>query len=110
MRIEHNRAFHGRIYKLAGNDEALAMIGGHAGMGRALVRRYNHTPGRIYQICQQHRAIIEAMSARDPDAAGKAAGQHMRDARDEVLTRLRLDPIGGSGAKAGAAAINIPED
>jgi DNA-binding GntR family transcriptional regulator len=84
------------------------MIAQHSGIGRALIHRYNHTPSRIYQICQQHRAIIEAMSARDVEAAGTIAGQHMRDARDELLAKLRLEPIVKSRSKAEAAAGGQP--
>ena len=108
MRLKLNLEFHARIYKLAGNDEALEMIGRHAGITRALIHRYNHSPERIYQICQQHRAIIEAVSSRDPETAGKIAGQHMRDARDDLLVKFNLAPIVKSDPKAGAAADNPP--
>jgi DNA-binding GntR family transcriptional regulator len=103
-RIRLNLEFHGRIYRLAGNEEALAMVGQHAGIARALVHRYNHTPERIYQICEQHRAIIDAIATRDPDRAGEIAGQHMRDARDALLVKMRVDPIVKTRPKPGAAA------
>jgi DNA-binding GntR family transcriptional regulator len=109
VRLKLNLEFHARIYKLAGNDEALAMIGRHAGITRALIHRYNHSPERIYQICQQHRAVIQAISARDPETAGKIAGQHMRDARDDLLVKFNQAPIVKSGPKARAVA-NNPSD
>jgi DNA-binding GntR family transcriptional regulator len=93
QRLKLNYEFHGRIYKLAGNEEALAMIGEHTAIGRALVRRYNHTPARVWAICEQHRAIIDAMAAHDGERAARVAGQHMRDARDALLAQMRLDPI-----------------
>ena len=111
MRLKLNFEFHGRIYKLAGNEEALAMIGEHTAIGRALVHRYNHTPARVYQICEQHRAIIDAMAAHDGERAAKIAGQHMRDARDALLEKMRVDPIVKSQPqdKAGRRTDSTPE-
>ncbi len=92
MRIKLNLRFHGLIYRLAGNEDALEIIDKHAIIARALVQRYNHTPTRIENICAQHRAIIAAIAARDVEKAGEVAAQHMRDARNELLEQLRSDP------------------
>jgi DNA-binding GntR family transcriptional regulator len=118
MRIKLNLQLHGRIYRLAGNEDALEIIDKHASIARALVRRYNHTPMRIRQICEQHREIIAAIAARDVERAGEVAAQHMRDARDELIEQLRLDPVvqaktgksgnsrtGGRAATSGNAAV-----
>ncbi len=93
MRIKLNLQFHARIYDLAGNEDALEIIDKHAIVVRVLIRRYNHSPARISQISQQHRAIIAAISARNADLAGDIAAQHMRDARDELISKMRLNPI-----------------
>jgi DNA-binding GntR family transcriptional regulator len=93
MRIKLNLQFHARIYSLAGNEDALEIIDKHAIIVRVLIRRYNHSPARIGQISQQHRAIIAAISARNADLAGDIAAQHMRDARDELIEKMRLHPI-----------------
>jgi DNA-binding GntR family transcriptional regulator len=103
MRIKLNLRFHGRIYRLAGNDDALEIIDKHAGIVRALVRRYNHSTSRVDQICAQHRAIIDAIAARDVDRAGEIIGQHMRDARDELIEKLREDPVFKQRVKPHAA-------
>jgi DNA-binding GntR family transcriptional regulator len=100
MRIKLNLDFHGRIYQLAGNEDALEIINKHAGIARALIRRYNHTQTRIAQICKQHRGIIAAIAARDAETAGEIAARHMRDARDELLAKLRHDPIIRQRARA----------
>jgi DNA-binding GntR family transcriptional regulator len=103
MRIKLNLQFHGRIYRLAGNEDALEIIDKHASIARALVRRYNHTPTRVEQICKQHREIIAAISARDVERAGELAAQHMRDARDELIEKLRLDPVVQAKTKKASA-------
>lgn len=101
MRIRLNLDFHGRIYSLAGNEDAREIIDRHSSLVRVLTRRYNHTPGRIRQICEQHRAIIAAMAARDTAAAGEIAGRHMRDARDELLEALRQRPLAQAATTTG---------
>jgi DNA-binding GntR family transcriptional regulator len=93
MRIKLNLQFHARIYDLAGNEDALEIIDKHAIVVRVLTRRYNHSPARIRQISQQHRGIIAAISTRNADLAGDIAAEHMRDARDELISKMRLNPI-----------------
>ena len=92
-RIKLNLQFHALIYNLAGNEDALEIIDKHAVVCRLLVRRYNHTPARIHSISQQHRAIIAAIAAKDVDQAGDLAAKHMRDARDELVQKMRDEPI-----------------
>ena len=92
-RIKLNLQFHALIYNLAGNEDALEIIDKHAVVCRLLVRRYNHAPARIHSINQQHRAIIAAIAAKDVDQAGDLAAKHMRDARDELVQKMRDEPI-----------------
>ena len=92
-RIKLNLQFHALIYNLAGNEDALEIIDKHAVVCRLLVRRYNHTPARIHSISQQHPAIIAAIAAKDVDQAGDLAAKHMRDARDELVQKMRDEPI-----------------
>jgi DNA-binding GntR family transcriptional regulator len=103
QRLDLNFQFHSRIFKLAGNEEALPMVKQHEAMGRALVRHYNHTPARIWQICQQHRAIIDALASHDAERAEEAASRHMIDARDDLVEQLRRNPIVKDRPKAPAA-------
>jgi DNA-binding GntR family transcriptional regulator len=97
MRIKLNLQLHARIYRLAGNEDALEIIDKHAIIVRVLIRRYNHSPGRIRQISDQHRAIIAAIATGDVDLAGDLAAKHMRDARDELLERMQHNPIPKTG-------------
>ena len=92
-RIKLNLQFHALIYSLAGNEDALQIIDKHAVVCRLLVRRYNHTAARISSISQQHRTIIAAIAARDVDQAGDVAAKHMRDARDELIQKMRDEPL-----------------
>jgi DNA-binding GntR family transcriptional regulator len=93
MRIKLNLAFHARIYRLAGNEDAREMIDRHSSLVRVLTHRYNHTQARIRQICDQHHQIIAAIASGNAEQGGVIAAKHMRDARDELLEKIRLDPI-----------------
>jgi DNA-binding GntR family transcriptional regulator len=93
MRIKLNLAFHARIYRLAGNEDAREIIDRHSILVRVLTHRYNHSRSRIKQICDQHREIIAAIASGNAERGGEIAAQHMRDARDELLEKIRLDPI-----------------
>jgi DNA-binding GntR family transcriptional regulator len=42
-------------------------------------------PGRAEKVLAEHRALLAALEARDPDAAARAASEHVEEAR-----RLRL--------------------
>lgn len=91
MRIRLNLRFHTCLYRLAGNEDAQEIIDKHAVVTRLLTRRHNHTPARIRQIAEQHRALIAAIAAHDVEAAGDIAARHMRDARDALIEGMRRD-------------------
>jgi DNA-binding GntR family transcriptional regulator len=83
----HNLTFHATLRQIAGNrylDRFLSQIE-HA------VHRFGRTtyaqPGRMQTSIAEHRAIVDAVIAHDPERAEAAAIDHMRQAR---LLRLRM--------------------
>ena len=102
IRLKLNLQFHGVIYRLAGNEDALELIDKHAAIVRSLIRRYNHSPARVQDICNQHREIIAAIAAHDVERAGDVAGRHMREARDDLLEKMRSTPLVTTGGKPGS--------
>ncbi|WP_448577031.1 FadR/GntR family transcriptional regulator [Thermomicrobium sp.] len=64
-------------------------------------------PGQVERAIAGHAAILEAIRARDPDRAGAAMRQHLRDAWRYIAAWLagELDPVSGeireSGSKGG---------
>ena len=89
MRLKLNHDFHGCIYRLAGNEEAMEVMARHEAVLLVLTRRYNHAPSRVVDINAQHNALVAALAAHDVEAAGEVAGRHMREARDWLLSRMR---------------------
>ena len=54
------------------------------------VYRYKSStkPGRAKDALSEHRAIVDALAARDPVAAGKKMGEHLSNARKFVEEQL----------------------
>jgi len=57
--------------------------------------RSSTRPGRAKQALAEHREILEALAARNPDAAEGTMRRHIRNARESTLVAL-------SAAEAGA--------
>lgn len=79
-----NRHFHCLIAKATGNQELTEMLGNvHDRLARFMVMR------RAGQSMQQsHAQIIEALRARDPEAACQALADELADTRSVVLDQV----------------------
>lgn len=54
-------------------------------------------PGRLEQSVFEIRAMVEAVEARDPEAAAAAAAHHVRQAAQTLFTQLGVPSDGGFG-------------
>jgi DNA-binding GntR family transcriptional regulator len=88
--VAANQRFHDVIYSAAGNP-VLARVASEL---RDYVRRYSTlpfaSPERVQHVLAEHRAILDALERRDPDAAEKASGGHLSAARAYVI-RMDLE-------------------
>lgn len=85
-----DREFHCQIFALSGN-QFLHMLGESLvttvfGPRHSLLRLYPD----VHKSITEHQAIVEAIAARDPDAAEAAVRLHMSGVR-QVLQRMRND-------------------
>jgi len=87
--IVANMRFHDVIYTAAGNQ----MLARVARDLRDFVRRFSTlpfaSPDRVHHVLDEHRAILEALEAHDPEAAERASHGHLVAAREYVV-RLHL--------------------
>lgn len=87
-----NLDFHFSIVDGSGNDRLTQLLAGDL---HYLLRVYRHRadpkPGRAAQVLQEHRAIIAALEARDPEAADRAMREHLRHARLYVEEQIAAD-------------------
>jgi DNA-binding GntR family transcriptional regulator len=82
-----NRAFHETIFRAARNrylDSALQEL--QDGIALLGATTFSAT-GRPSTAAEEHRALIDAIAARDPDRAERLARSHIQEA---LRTRLRL--------------------
>lgn len=84
-----NLDFHFEIVNGSGNERLTQMLSGDL---HYLLRVYRHRadpkPGRAAQVLEEHRAIVAALEARDPEAAEKAMRDHLHHARHYVEEQL----------------------
>ncbi len=89
--VEADRAFHRVFVAAAGNPILLALHDSlrdrQARMGLAALARGTH---RTQQILLEHRALVDAVAARDAEAAERLVGEHL----GATLALLRGAPVG----------------
>jgi DNA-binding GntR family transcriptional regulator len=77
--------FHLVILRACGNLRLTGMLGEEL---YSLLRLYRHhlsmRPGRAAEALEEHRRIVAALRARDPDAAEAAMRAHLRNGRSAV--------------------------
>lgn len=87
-----NLDFHFSIVDGSGNERLKQMLAGDL---HYLLRVYRHRadpkPGRAAQVLEEHRAIVAALQARDPEAADRAMREHLRHARRYVEEQLAAE-------------------
>jgi len=89
---ELNRELHDRIYRAARNRYLLQALGSLESALALLPRTTYDYPGRPALALREHRVIMAAIAARDPETAEKAARTHIRAAE-----RVRLLMLLGKG-------------
>jgi GntR family transcriptional regulator, transcriptional repressor for pyruvate dehydrogenase complex len=83
MRIDLQ--LHGLIARAASNSILWHVIGSISGMGIASRRRTNPLPGLREQSVEDHRAIVAALEARDPEAAAAAMLRHLENVQGRTV-------------------------
>lgn len=90
--VTYNRRFHGLIFQGAGNRRLQRL---HE-LIDVDVRRLSYqsvsVTGRQHDAIVQHRALLEAIKAGDADLAETLMVQHIRQARHDLLLRIRRVP------------------
>ena len=88
MTLGHS--LHELIGNIAGNTWASRLheqVDGHLTRYRKLT---NSTQDRRNRALEEHRAIVAAITARDPDKAARVAHDHVLAARDQALSVIQL--------------------
>jgi len=93
--VEIDTRFHETIYTASRNKrlgQILSLLG-------ELIQRYRtltlSKSERIKVTMEEHRAIVEALAARDPQRAGRLAQEHIESAENSLMDVLALDQAKG---------------
>lgn len=88
-----NFEFHHLINSHAGNAEALALVERYTELGQSLHRRFRRDHARLERVRMEHHMLIDAIVARDVEAAGLVSMMHVRGTRRDLLNHIdELDP------------------
>jgi DNA-binding GntR family transcriptional regulator len=86
--VSANLRFHDAINRVAGNPEALRVLGRGRLLIQALRVRYGFGPGRVENAIAEHGGLLRAIGRKDEKRAGEIARRHCEGARDELLGLL----------------------
>jgi DNA-binding GntR family transcriptional regulator len=85
-------AFHDLLLSDLGYDRVKTVVEAARGSLDRMRTFLLRTPQRVAQSHREHAAIVEALKARDPDAAQNAMRRHLDNAMDEIELRAMENP------------------
>jgi DNA-binding GntR family transcriptional regulator len=83
-----NEAFHDALEEAADNPQATALYKARSAFVNAVRLRLGFGRARMAEAAAQHRAILAAIAARQPEAAAAAAFAHAMAAKRDLIARL----------------------
>lgn len=87
-----NHAFHRRIYAASGNAEACGVVDRHWNLIAALWSRHGYGRERYAGVVADHRALLDALRARDGETAAALATAHSARAKRALLAKMAAGP------------------
>jgi DNA-binding GntR family transcriptional regulator len=95
--VEIDTDFHTLLYKASRNNRLSQIINNL----REQIQRFRTTslsyPGRMKAAVEEHRRIVEAISARDGELAHKLAQEHIENAENSMMSMIQQDKKYGGG-------------
>jgi len=86
--LDANEAFHDALEDAADNPQATALYKARSAFVNAVRLRLGFGGARMAAAAAQHRAILAAIAAGDPEAAAAAAFAHAMAAKRDLIARL----------------------
>jgi DNA-binding GntR family transcriptional regulator len=93
---ELNASFHERIWAIADNRVASALLTTLKSQGIRFQYRTILQPGRPLRSLREHEAIVEALASGDPDASEAMMRQHLAHVVETLRASIERQ-VGGSG-------------
>lgn len=91
--IDVDTKFHETIYQASRNERLTAIISNL----REQIQRYRTTslqyPGRMQASLEEHRALVEAIQARDAATARQLAQEHIENAENSLIEAIKKEDL-----------------
>ncbi len=87
--VDANRRLHRTMHAICDNPLARDILEGRSTLVDALRRSIGYSEQRLAAVMRQHRDLLEALEARDPERAARVSLHHTLSARDELLQSLK---------------------
>ena len=94
--VAADMAFHAKVAEASGNSTLQRVMSSIAALLRVWIGRVMQQETNFTPTCDEHRRVLAAIEAGDPEAARQASAAHMQRARSRLERSLRQ-----SGAAAG---------
>jgi len=88
VRVEHNEIFHNQLVAIAGNHRLTSMLAHNRNFAFNRQVASLYTPDDLAVSGAQHSRLVEAVLARDGDAAERTAREHIQSALEIIIARL----------------------
>jgi DNA-binding GntR family transcriptional regulator len=95
--VRENMVFHSTILDIAGSSRLAAMVRRVIELPLVYRSYIWYSPDQKRISGHYHRQIVNALSVRDPERAELIMKEHVFEARDLLVARLRTDPVSGGG-------------
>ncbi len=97
--VEIDTKFHENLYVASRNQR----LGGILSLLSELIQRYRtrtlSNEARMKVALEEHRGLVEALAARDPESARRLAQEHIESAENSLMTLLALDEAKGKKSR-----------
>lgn len=80
--------FHDVLYRAARNERLVSIINNLRDQLTNIRGRSMSQPGRLQDMLKEHRALLDAIASRDPEAAANAARIHIENAEKTLMESL----------------------
>jgi DNA-binding GntR family transcriptional regulator len=87
-RVEHNEIFHNQLITIAGNERLASMLAHNRNFAFNRQVASLYTPDDLAVSRTQHTRLVDAVLARDGDAAERTAREHIQSALEIIIARL----------------------
>jgi DNA-binding GntR family transcriptional regulator len=88
VRVEHNEIFHNQLVTIAGNERLASTLARNRNFAFNRQVASLYTPDDLAVSASQHTRLVEAVLARDGDAAEQTARDHIQSALEIIIARL----------------------